>query len=168
MSNASLETALTVMAVDPGGTTGIVIWRADWPLKEARRLELGPEVHHKQLWHLMYDEEPDIIVCERFEYQIRKSGGTEMPGVVLQSRNYIGIIELYCQLNPVPLVMQPTSVVAKKQGALWTDKKLKALGLYHAPQGRQHMNDAMRHLLQYAVVTCWRTDLIQALRPDGS
>lgn len=167
MTQESTESLVRVVGIDPGVTTGIAIHEVlpggvnpIW-----RREELGPDKHHLDLYRLFTNVMPTIVVCEAFEYRIiRAAGKTDMPGIRLESREYIGICELYCQQNDVPLVMQPTSNKGKK--ALISPDKLKGLGLYRAPGGRQHMNDATAHALHYIVTKMRRADYLQALRPQ--
>jgi hypothetical protein len=133
-----------ILAIDPGVTTG---WCShEMGTTKFTRGELGPDEHHLDLWELLKRQVPHTVVTERFEYRILKDqDGNVMPGVRLESREYIGVIKLWCQMGYSRYVPQ-TSSQAK---AFWDDKKLKALGMYQAPSGRQHMNDATRHLLFY-------------------
>lgn len=159
----SLSENLRVLAIDPGVTTGLALTNVrdgEVDLNFKTR-ELGPHDHHQHLWNLLCHTPPHIIVCERFDYRVVESKGTKMPGIRLESREYIGVCKLWCQITGMELVMQ-TPGQAK---GLFTDAKLKALGLYQAPSGRQHMNDATRHLLYYITVTLKRTDYLAKLRP---
>lgn len=156
---------LRIVAVDPGVTTGIAIHEVlpDGPNSIWQHEELGPEKHHYDLWKLFQHVLPDVIVCERFEYRNVRNKGTEMPGIRLESREYIGVCELYTQMfSQCELAMQPTSCKGDK--ALWSPNKLKALGLYRAPSGRQHMNDATAHALHYITTTLKRMDYFDRLR----
>jgi hypothetical protein len=86
-----------------------------------------------------------------------------MPGIRLESREYIGVCELYTQMFPHCLLAM--SVTANKgPKALWSPDKLKALGLYRAPGGRQHMNDATAHALHYITEKYGRKDYFDKLR----
>lgn len=152
---------MKVVALDPGGTTGICV--LDTESYEIRLGELGPDVHHKELWDLLGryrwqaedDGEEMLIVCESFEYRIVKSKGTKMPGVNLISRNYIGVVELFDQCFEVGLVMQTPAQGGggHNHSGFWKNDKLKKLGLYKAPEGRQHMADALRHALYWLSFT---------------
>ena len=143
---------MKVLAFDPGGTTGIAFlnWKSTENYK-VQSSELGPQEHHVELWNLLHRMKPEAIVCESFDYRVKSSKGTKMPGINLISRNYIGIIELYCELNDVPLYMQSPSQGGGgyKHSGFWKNDKLKKLDLYKAPEGRQHMADALRHLLYW-------------------
>lgn len=154
-----------IVVIDPGVTTGIVMHEVgqDRPSPLFHRLELGPDEHHKALFDYLRDTLPDVIVFERFEYRIVRNKGTDMPGIRLESREYIGVLKLYGQMFP-HCKLAPQTVASAKN--LLGDDKLKRLGLYRAPQGRQHMNDATRHALYYIVVTLGRRDYLQGLRPS--
>lgn len=164
------QTDPKIISFDPGGTTGYVIhkvrpknsqtagggyhytdsWIGD---------QLGPEEHHIDLWKLLTREDPDIVVCEAFNYQIRRNQQVDMPGVVLMSRNYIGVIELYCALTKTPLHMQQPSTI----GIKWLDDEaLKKLKI-HTP-GKPHKNDAARHLVYYVATEMKRRDSLERLR----
>jgi hypothetical protein len=72
-------------------------------------------------------------------------------GLVLDSREYIGIVKLSAQQHAdVEIVTQSPSE------ALWfvKDNKIQALGWYASTKGLPHARDALRHLLRYLVVTC--------------
>lgn len=161
--------SLKIIGIDPGVTTGIAIHEVleggvnpIW-----QREELGPEPHHLDLWTVLTHQQPDVIVCERFDYQNVTLKGAEMPGIRLESREYIGICALYEQYThrgvDCELVMSPRTNKGKK--ALISPDKLKGLDLYRAPGGRQHMNDATAHLLHYVVVNLKRVDYLAKLRP---
>ena len=158
---------LKVVSIDPGVTTGLAIHEVheggvnpEWLMSE-----LGPDKHHKTLWDFFTSVLPDVIVCERFDYQNVTHMGAEMPGIRLESREYIGICELYTQMfSTCTLAMSPRTNKGKK--AFFSPDKLKALGLYRAPSGRQHMNDATAHLLHYVVFTLGRKDYLTPLRPS--
>jgi len=155
-----------IIAIDPGVTTGI----AEHEVFEGRvnpewdRRMMGPEKHHKELYNYLINRQPHVIVCERFEYRIIRNRGADMPGIYLESREYIGVCELYSQVYNVPLVMQPTSCKGDK--ALISPNKLKGLGLYRAPSGAQHMNDATAHGLHYVVTVLGRRDYLLSLNPN--
>jgi hypothetical protein len=165
------KASIKILALDPGGTTGWckhVLRSAGVALgtsgaQEGERAWAGGELtgddHHKTLWKLLTSELPDVVVYEAFNYQIRKSQGTQMPGVHLISREYIGVAQLWCQLTGKEIVKQQPSVI----GLTWVkDPSLKALGLYNS--GEKHRNDATRHMLYYLVHTLGRTSYLSALR----
>ena len=153
-----------IVAIDPGVTTGVVmheVIEGEVNPKFTRR-EFGPDEHHLQLFDWLKDLRPDVIVFERFEYRIVRNRGTDMPGIRLESREYIGVLRLYLQMHP-NVEAAPQTVASAKN--LYTDDKLKRLGLYRAPLGRQHMNDATRHALYYITVTMRRRDYLARLSP---
>jgi hypothetical protein len=158
-----------VMSFDPGGTTGYAIlnlvrrghvrsssydFESTW-----KGGQLGPDRHHKALWNLLTQTNPDFVVCEQFNYQIRRNQEVDQPGIQLISRNYIGVIELYCELTKKPLAMQSPSIMQN----FWVkDTALKTLELHTKGQG--HRNDATRHGLYFAVTKMRRKDLLTPLR----
>jgi hypothetical protein len=135
------------VSLDPGGTTGISIFMPDHlHVQEADRwytTTRGPEEHHLQLYDWLSRAHADHritqVICERFNYQRRDI--EKGVSLVLISREYIGVIKLWCIQNIVPLYM---AQVGNKD--FWSDKNLKDLGLY---AGTQHERDATAHLLWY-------------------
>jgi hypothetical protein len=130
---------LRILALDPGITTGYVT--ASVPEMQPILLICGEDkMTHRELWLLLENVSPDIIVCESFEYRSRARDNVE-----LFSREMIGVVNLYDQSNRgVKLVMQSA---AKGKSYFGDDKKLKELGVYKV--GKPHGRDAMRHFLQW-------------------
>lgn len=159
---------LKVISLDPGGTTGWVSHTVT--SKDALRHnsdlaftggQIGPEEHHKDLWQLLTQHDPDVVLCESFEYRIVKNQGVDMPGVNLISREYIGVAKLYAtSANKLYHQQKPADVKP-----LWTDEKLKGLGVYNS--GAPHRNDATRHMLHFVVHNLKRRDYLMALRPGS-
>jgi hypothetical protein len=129
---------MKIVAVDPGGTTGI----AEWNVQEEKlyQFQIGPQEHHLELWEYLSATAPDLIICERFNYQRRELD--KGVALVLVSREYIGVCKLYAHAVHHKLVMQQPSCMA-----LFHDARLKALGFYRPAM--VHANDATRHLFYY-------------------
>lgn len=142
------ETLPSIMALDPGGTTG-------WAYFNSRRKfvkcgQLNGQ-HHWELINLFHLEEVDYditneIVSESFQF--RQFTGFDKSKVELDSVEYIGVLKLYSQLNDIPLHFQ-TASVAKH---FVSDDKLKRLGWYSRTAGMVHARDALRHLLYRLIV----------------
>ena len=132
------------VALDPGGTTGVCIF--DSVTGEITTYQLGPHTHHLDLWALLATWDPDVVICEGFEYR-----NTARPGLVLVSKEYIGMAKLWCLLNNKKYVEQ-TAAMAK---GFIPDKGpranvvLKKLGLYSTAM--KHANDATRHMVYWLV-----------------
>jgi len=122
------------VSVDPGGTTGLAYMNSDYKVFVA---QIEERDHNLILMETLDALEPDRVICEDFTFRQSKSK------VNLDARNYIGVIELWCQTNDVPLHMQTP---AQGKG-FWNDDKLKKINLYSA--NKPHANDAVRHLLYY-------------------
>lgn len=119
-----------------------------------------PSGHHCALWDLLAVENPDVVVVENFVYEVRRNQGVDQPGIVLISRDYIGVIELWCKMTMTPMMVRTRNALK-----MWDDEKLKKLGLY--TKGARHRNDATRHLLDYIVTTLGRTDYLKPLKPSA-
>jgi hypothetical protein len=135
---------LRILAFDPGGTTGYAKYielKGKEPLIASGVLKHN--YHHTELMYMMDNAAPSLVITERFDYRAKQKSAE------LISVEYIGIMRMYCQLNSIELVEQPQ---LKGHLGLWTDDKLKALGLYSVGTGG-HANDATRQLLYYLTVT---------------
>jgi hypothetical protein len=153
----------TVIAFDPGGTTG---WaKAEWD--EARTKwssgQMGPHEHHLELWSMLVElylaAQVDGIqlhvVTESFEFRQGTVGRT---GLDLHSKEYIGVMKLFAELHGRTLWEQTAST---GKGFV-SDAKLKASGLWIV--GQQHARDANRHLLYYMINKLGRRDLVKPWR----
>ena len=145
---------MRVIALDPGGTTGVAIMSTDsndtspadtnWKFLELKG------AHHWDLWQLLEREDPHYLIYERFQYQRRElDKGVSLS---LASVEYIGVLHLWLSSkekrgSPVYDICQ-TPAQAKN---LWTDDKLLKVGLYTT--GSAHIRDATRHLLYWLTVT---------------
>lgn len=128
----------SIISFDPGGSTGIAIYDTD--NDSFSSYEIHDTQHHLQLYKLLYTLRPEAIITERFDYR-----NTSKTGVVLDSREYIGVIKLYCQLTETPLAMQSAS---QAKGFV-SDINLEMCGV--RLKGQPHANDAMRHLLFFMI-----------------
>jgi hypothetical protein len=169
-----------VVALDPGGTTGIAMlteyphndgtFTSDWHFEQ-----IGPQKHHLTLYTLLHAwaEAADEfhLVTESFEYR-----QNDKTNIVLVSKEYIGIAELVYQelraendmrtsrnevLENVLRFAQQTASQAK---GFVSDIQLKRLGLYLP--GKQHARDATRHLIYYMVARLNRYDILKPLKPE--
>jgi hypothetical protein len=143
-----LDINFRIIALDPGGTTGWATYSAvKIPGLDMLRYEswhcghLGPSKHHAALNQLlgMQHVQDYTIVCERFTDRVTEHA------VDLAAREYIGIVEAFCQEREVPLVMQMSSTAK----VFTKDTNLKKLGLWSP--GWKHAMDARRHLLWYII-----------------
>lgn len=147
-----------ILALDPGGTTGIATanYNYDPPIENPNIAdfnymthEMGPAKHHLALWDFISHFNPDTIVCEAFEFRQNYGREGNRNKVELISREYIGVAELYCQMTKTRLLMQSAS-----QGKHFVpDAKLEMTGiLVTPPHPNRHKNDALRHLVRHQVV----------------
>lgn len=156
---------MRVLALDPGGTTGWAYYDSEEDNEgsagsEWQRGHLVGNPHHHALWELLCTMQPEVLIYERFMYQRRELD----KGVSLNTdaHEYIGICKLFIGVgNLVPCTLVEQSPHQRK---IWTDDKLKALGLWIP--GLSHAMDATRHLFYYLVVTLGKRELIEGLRPN--
>lgn len=133
-----------IIALDPGGTTG---WASYTTYDDPRLMkfdsgQMGPHDHHEELFEwLQYSAGYELeIVCESFEYR-----NANRPGLVLASKEYIGVTKLACRRFSAPYTEQ----TASKAKGFVKDAHIKRLGLWSS--GDKHAMDAMRHLIFYIV-----------------
>lgn len=145
-----------IMAFDPGRTTGVAFLHDNGGINtyELRQVIIGDkDLTHEFIFNDTAIARPHEIVYERFQYQRR-------PNVDLYPVEVIGVLKMYTQKLDIPIKEQ-TPAQAKN---LWTDSKLKTLGLWEPSQ--PHAMDALRHLLYY--MTVWKEDRtwINLLKPQ--
>lgn len=156
---------LNLVALDPGGTTGIartMFNKTDGTCGKVYVDELGG-AHHKLLWDFLCKESPDVIIYERFTHQNRQSNdaGAGIGAIDLVSREYIGVARLYAQLTSKKTAPQMPDTGKK----LWPDRKVRGLDLWHP--GMPHAMDATRHLLYFVTQTLKCNYFIVQLRRAG-
>lgn len=150
-----MESLPPIIAVDPGGTTGLCIYR---PINDLLRLQLTKPQHHADLVQVVkntyfnwVDEhgqkaEKVVVVCENFEFRRDDRGRDKIEYI---SAEYVGALKaLAQQQNPViELVLQSPSL----RNQFFTDDVLKKLGVW-IPNMR-HAMDATQHYLYYRTFT---------------
>lgn len=129
----------TIIGLDPGGTTGVCIYKSNG--HTLTRLQLDGGNHHNDLWNLLGHHAPHIVVCERFDYRPNQKHAE------LISVEYIGVVRLWCRRTNTPLIEQRQ---LKGRQGLWSDAKLKKLDVYIP--GNEHAMDATRQVLYYLTV----------------
>ena len=150
---------MRILALDPGGTTGFKIWSDEVGFVGGQLINGHmKDGHHEELWSMLNNLYPTVVIYEAFEYRNRARAG-----LVLDSREYIGIIRLWGEITDGAVLVKQTASQAKgfvndailKKGSLWVP-------------GNPHENDAMRHLVYYLVngkhgLTELRTKLLKEL-----
>lgn len=150
-----------IAAFDPGGTTGVATaqWKPVHHYDELIHLgqikfhqfQLGPHLHHAELWNLLHINGYSQIVWESFEFRQwllkDKETGEPIPKMKIEliSREYIGVLELFCSLTGTP-AHHRTASSAKR---FIDNEKIEQVGLWLPGMG--HAMDATRHLLRYIV-----------------
>lgn len=122
---------IPAIALDPGATTG-------WSARIGPVWEAGQCVNY-QLTYVLDRINPLYVVYESFNVR----PGTAFDHSAIET---IGIIKNWLWQNSRPgrSVITQSSSEAK---FFWTNNKLKKVGL-HTP-GKDHMNDAVRHMLTW-------------------
>lgn len=141
---------IKAIAFDPGKTTGFATGeiegthlKTSGPVMSSQPLLVQTAqavMEHADIFKFLQSFHPDYIICERFDFRNKARTGLE-----LISREFIGVVELYTQLEPdCTLVMQSPGAVLN---GYWSPKKLKELHLYR--KGCIHANEATMHLLYW-------------------
>jgi len=128
---------LKIVSLDPGVTTGysLGIIEDDVFLVSCDQEKFS----HWHLWNLLLEVEPDMIICESFEFRSQARDGLE-----LYSCELIGIVKMYHQKFFKPQLKMQTAATGKGH---YNDAKLKKMDLYIP--GKDHGRDALRHMLQW-------------------
>lgn len=132
----------TVIAVDPGVTTGYAIGELDEPDGFMRVVTGQERMDHKRFWEFLNYYKPDMLICERFEFRNKARTGLE-----LFSRELIGIAHLYIQIvnggdESTLFMQQPGPVI----GGFFS--KPENMGNVYK-KGKIHANEAAMHLLHW-------------------
>lgn len=129
-----MDNHITILALDPGETTGYA-WAT---IEEQKVTEINAgqgEYSEYDLYLMLSAISPTAIIAESFEFRQRAR-----TGLVLMSRNLLGVSRLWAELHGVFYSEQSAS-----QGkSFFTDDKLRAMEAYKV--GLQHARDATRHL----------------------
>ena len=138
-----------LMAFDPGGTTGVAILNLTGLVSGIPTpvfAHLGPHTHRLELWDMMNKYKPTHVIYESFEFRNKARDNLE-----LISRDYIGIIGLWSDLNPTRLYKQSASQAKGfiKDIGPNANVPLKRLGWYMP--GKKHAMDAVRHMVYFLV-----------------
>lgn len=161
-----------ILAVDPGGTTGVAMYSYHSKQWCTWQIPYKPIELYEFFTNWIADL-PVMVICERFDYRPSGKydfgGSRAIPKVDLTPRNVIGILELACAYTDVEIVWQSPSTIngddgkkTKDPSVFWTDEKVKKLGLYKA--NNVHAMDAVKHILHYRAFTLHEEDLFRALK----
>jgi len=139
-------TADYVVAIDPGGTTGLAYWHRDGaaPIFHAEpyeRRERNQMLEDIGGWAQRHNENL-IIVCETYTITQRTAKLSQQHDPL----KVIGVVEYFEHLYGSRVVLQKPGDAKRFS----TDARLRAAGLWHPTTGG-HANDAARHLFMYLV-----------------
>ena len=141
-----------ICALDPGTTTGFATKTSD----EYRSFEVRADLYphpHETLYDVLSALQPKTIIYEAFHFR------QIMKGVVFTGVEYIGVIELYAQLNCLEVI----KITPSDGKGFWDDKKLKVMGVYNI--GHPHGNDAMRLLFRHRMKNkIWMEEATEKLK----
>lgn len=126
------------MALDPGKLTGVALY--DEHEDYWHREQLGPQDHYDELYALLCEARPNVVIYEQFLYQHRLN-------VDLVPCEYVGVIKLWHKLENVERKGKLYMQTAAYGKAFWKNSKITELGLWLP--GQQHAMDATRHLLAW-------------------
>lgn len=132
----------TILALDPGETTGVAIWEGSLERVEMFQLETKDVGQaFDTLREVVCHFKPDHIRAE--EYRVYNWMAESHSWSVLHTPQLIGAIRVLAHLEKVPLTLK----LAQHAKATWNDSVLKQSGCY--TPGLKHARDACRHLLFY-------------------
>ena len=131
---------MSVIALDPGNSTGWVFREADGSLSGGTVGE-----RHDHVWELLEHYHPTVVVYETFQMYPGKA--QKLIWNTFYPCEVIGIIKLWCMMHEVNLIgLQPSVkkfALANSELDLW-----KTVERYGAP-ATEHMRDAVRLLRYY-------------------
>ena len=152
----ALTDRMRIMSFDPGGSTGIAYLQD----REVIGREQLSGDHHERLYGRMVSFRPEVVVYEEFDYRPHQDHAE------LVSKEYIGIIKLFCMEREIPYVGQLATIgKVTNKTVFWDSYKIKRLGLW-APN-MPHAMDATGHLLYYWTFVLKQKDFLNQLKDLG-
>lgn len=151
---------MSIVALDPGGTTGVAISYQDsgrHQMVDQFQIDTTTPAGLRDLYDTLRRRVAAEIVMERFQF--RYGGGRSK--VVLTPVEVIGVVKLYAVQNDIKELYEQTPSQAKN---LITDDKIRKVGLW--VPGQPHAMDATRHLLYHLIVTRREKRWLEQLRPN--
>lgn len=154
----------TVLALDPGGTTGWATYQAEMMIPvEARGPNecewydekwncglLEGQAHHDELFALLeLSQTAEFhIVCESFEYRNQSRAGLE-----LISKEYIGVVNLFAQERRIEknIHYQTASQGKITKNSFIQKHNLQTAGLWSPVHEDRHAMDGYGHLLYWLI-----------------
>ena len=141
-----------IVAIDPGGTTGIAVMGLtdeDFKLLEVHQWK-DPDNVWEEILKLLRRVVEDCgmeelyVICESFEIRPDVLSPDETPKYIIKDldRYVVPEFEIHYQQASVAKVGVPPAKGGRRD-------RLKAFGLYQT--GLRHSNDAIRHILAYAI-----------------
>lgn len=139
-----------IIAIDPGGTTGIAVMRlTDDAFELIETQQVGdPDIVWKHILDLIvhfkakYDDV--FVICESFELRPDVVSPDETPKFIIKDLNRY--VEPDHEINYRMASQAKVGVAPGKNGRA---DRLKAFGLFQ--RGNRHANDAIRHIVSYAL-----------------
>lgn len=139
-----------IIAVDPGGTTGIAVMKltdTDFELLEVHQWK-DPDYVWQPIFELIrkYAEEFEdtYVICESFEIRPDVLDPDETPKFIIKDLERY--IEPHYEINYQQASVAKVGVPPAKGGR---PDRLKAFGLYQ--RAMRHSNDAIRHIVAYSL-----------------
>jgi hypothetical protein len=164
----------SILALDPGGTTGWC-WYKQGPPEQLQRGQISEAEHHLRLEKLLEEVATAtgrnrlVIVCERFEF---RQDDRDRDKIDYIAGEYVGVVKRFWQQHQrqgvIDLVMQSAAQVKgrgkhRTSKTFWgDDSRLRKLGLWIP--GQPHAMDATRHYLYYRTFTLGDASILHQLR----
>lgn len=148
-----------IIAIDPGKTTGVAYMHLtdnDFELRQVWQLE-NPDYVWEELRaiiataHKKYEDV--VVLCESFELRPDVAQPDETPKYIIKD------LERYVEPDfPIEYQMASQAKVGIPPGGSGRRDRLYSFGLHQ--RGYRHANDAIRHILVYAIGTLRHRPLI--------
>jgi len=135
----------TLLAFDPGETTGICVFKGSGLAYHDQIKTLTPEERLTNLNWAFEMAQPTHVVYEN--YRVYGDKAKDHTNQELITPRVIGTIEDQCTLRKIPHANQMASLAK----GFVTDDKLRAWKFWH--EGQKHARDATRHAIYYLLFT---------------
>lgn len=150
-----------IVAIDPGGTTGVAAMElTDDGFKLVRLYQWGdPDSVYERILDLLNElsgEYDDMfVICESFEIRPEVIDPDETPKYIIKDLERF--VEPYYEIRYQQASVAKVGVSPPRNG---NPDRLKAFGLYQ--RGYRHANDAIRHIVAYSIEKLRHRPLIVA------
>ena len=131
---------VSIMGIDPGPTTGVVVMAVDYKKSELESVGAEDVTSYVRMVEIIKHHRPDLVVCEEFVLYEGKRAMQSYSNFPVP--RWEGVIEYACILCDIPIRF----AVAAERQQFKPPRMLRWLDLWHPSR---HVKDAIAHVLAH-------------------